>query len=167
VALGLLFPGRRRIRTVVLVALMGLVGLTVSCGGGGGSAGGGGGGTTAVATTTQLTVSSTKVALNGPLNLSATVTGGTPIGTVAFVVDGAAGYANNLTNGSTGNIPTMTTGNFGIGTHTVVASYSGAPGSAPSQSGALNVAVTGSTVVQITGTSTNTSSEGRINVTVN
>jgi Pro-kumamolisin, activation domain/Bacterial Ig-like domain (group 3) len=167
VALGLLFPGRRRIRAVVLVALMGLVGLTVSCGGGGGSAGGGGGGTTAVATTTQLTVSSTKVALNGPLNLSATVTGGTPIGTVAFVVDGAAGYANNLTNGSTGNIPTMTTGNFGIGTHTVVASYSGAPGSAPSQSGALNVAVTGSTVVQITGTSTNTSSEGRINVTVN
>jgi hypothetical protein len=166
-ALGLLLPARRRMRAVILVALMGLVSLTVSCGaGGGGSAGGSsGGGTTA--TTTHLSVSSTKVALNGALTMSATVTGGTPTGSVEFVVDGAAGYANSLTNGSTGSIPVMTIGNFGIGTHSVVASYAGTAGSAPSHSGALNVAVTGSTMVQIAGTSTQTYSQGQINITVN
>jgi len=167
-AIMLLFlPGRKRYRTALGLGLICVLSFALGCGGGNGGGGGG-----PVATTTQLTVSTTKVAANGMITVSATVTGGTPTGTVQFFVDGTAvGNAAPLTGGSTGNI-TVTAANAPaflpiVGTHTVTAHYSGSATTMASQSGTLNVAVTGTTQLAITGTSGGTTANGMVSLTIN
>jgi len=165
----LFIPGKKRYRAALGLGLVCLLSFTLGCGGGGSGGGGGGG---PVATTTQLTVSSTKVAANGMITVSATVTGGTPTGTVQFMVDGTAvGSAAPLTGGSTGNI-TVTAANAPaflpiVGTHTVTAQYSGSSTTMASQSGTLKVTVTGTTQVAITGTSGATTANGNVSLTIN
>jgi len=163
-------PGRRRLRHAMALglALACLMSFALGCGGG---YGGGGGGLTA--TITHLTVSSTKVAANASLTVSAAVTGGTPAGNVQFFADGAAiGSAVPVSGGTTGNI-TVTAAQAPallqlIGTHTLSAHYLGDTYTSASQSGTLNITVTGGpTNLAITGTSGGTAVNGIVAVTIN
>ena len=55
---------------------------------------------------------------------------------------------------------------FPVGTHQIVAEYSGDTENQASQSGALNLTITGSSLVQITGTTGSVSHLMSLNVTV-
>ena len=166
----LLFVPRGRARAAVSLGLIWVLSFTVSCGGGG--SGEGGGTPPPVATSTQLTVSSTKVAANGSITVSAAVSGGTPNGSVQFLVDGAAiGSLAPVTNGTTGNI-TVTAASAPafltiVGTHSVSARYLGTTTTQASQSGTLSVTVTGTTSLAFTGTSATTGANGNISLTIN
>ena len=166
----LLSVPRRRIRPAVAVVLMWVLGFTASCGSGGGE---GGGGTPApTVTSTQLTVSGTKVMVNGSITVSATVSGGSPNGNVQFFVDGnGIGSMAPLTNGMTGNV-TITAASAPaflpiVGTHSVSAHYLGNATSQASQSGTLSVTVTGTTSLAITGTAPAATAGGNISLTIN
>jgi hypothetical protein len=122
-----------------------------------------------------MTVSSTKVAATGSITVSATVTttGSNALtGNVQFFADGAAiGSAVPVSGGTTGNI-TVTAAQAPaflnlVGTHTLSAHYLGDTYNPASQSGTLNIAITGSTTVGITGTSGSTTTNGTINLTIN
>ena len=167
-------PGKKRYRAALGLGLACVLSFTLGCGGGSSGGGGGGGGGGPTPTVTQLTVSSTKVAVSpsATLTVSATVTGGTPTGTVQFMVDGAAlGGPATLTNGSTGNITVMAAQAPAflqlVGTHTVSANYSGGTTTAASQSGTLNVTITGTTSLAITGTAGTDSATSNVALTIN
>jgi hypothetical protein len=166
----LLFVPRRWARAAGSLGLIWVLSFTVSCGGGG--SGGGGGTPPPVATSTLLTVSSAKVTANGSITASATVSGGTPNGSVQFFVDGVGiGGLAPVTNGTTGNI-TVTAASAPaflpiVGTHSVSARYLGTTTTQASQSGTLSVTVTGTTSLNITGTSATTGTNGNINLTIN
>jgi Pro-kumamolisin, activation domain/Bacterial Ig-like domain (group 3) len=168
----LLCVPRRQARAAVALGLIWALSFTESCGGGAGGGGGGGGTPPSVATSTQLSVSSIKVAANGSITVSATVSGGTPNGSVQFVVDGAAiGGLAPLTNGTTGNI-TLTAASAPaflpvVGTHSLSAQYVGTTTTQASHSGSLSVTVTGTTSFAIAGTSTTTGANGNISLTIN
>ena len=166
-------PGRQRLRGALALGLGLVCVMSFAMGCGGGSSGGGG--TGPVATTTQLTISTAKLALsaNASITVSATVTGGTPTGNVQFFVDGAAlGSSVPISGGTTGNI-TVTAANAPsflelIGTHTVSAHYLGDTNTQPSQSNPpLNVTVTGTANLPITGASGGTNAGGNISLTIN
>jgi hypothetical protein len=122
-----------------------------------------------------MTVSSTKVAATGSITVSAavTTTGTNALtGNVQFFVDGAAaGSAVPVSGGTTGNI--MLTAASApplfqlVGVHTLSAHYLGDTYNPASQSGSLNIAITGSTTVGITGTSGSTTANGTVNLTIN
>jgi Bacterial Ig-like domain (group 3)/IPT/TIG domain len=159
----LLLPGRKRYRAAFGLGLVCVLSFALGCGGSGG--GGGGGGLTA--TVTHLTVSSTKVAANGSLTVSATVTGGNPLGTVQFFLDGAGiSPTSPLSGGTTGNI-TLTAATQLIGTHTLSAHYLGDASTMPSQSGTLNITVTGTANLPITGTSGSATASSNVSLTIN
>jgi hypothetical protein len=169
----LFLPNKKRYRAALGLGLACILSFTLGCGGGSsGGGGGGGGGTTP--TVTQLTVSSTKVAdlPSATLTVSATVTGGTPTGTVQFMVDGVAlGGPATLTSGSTGNI-TVTAAQAPaflqlVGTHTVSANYSGGTTTAASHSGTLNVTITGTTSLPVTGTAGTDTANANVSLTIN
>jgi hypothetical protein len=169
----LLFGPRRWARASGSLVLIWVLSFTVSCGGGGSGGGGGGGGApSSVATTTRLTVSSQKVAANGSLTVSATVSGGTPTGGVQFFVDGIGiGSVAPVTNGTTGDI-TITAASSPaflpiVGTHSVSARYLGTTTTQASQSGMLSVTVTGRTSFVITGASATTGAAGNVSLTIN
>jgi hypothetical protein len=163
----LLFLPRRRAPAAMVLGLIWVLSFTVSCGGGGGVVT-----PPPVATTTQLTVSSTKVAANGSMTVSAIVSGGTPDGSVQFLVDGSpVGGLAQVSNGTTGNI-TVTSASSPtflpiVGTHSVSARYLGSATTQASQSGTLSVTVTGTTSLAITGTSPATGATGNISLTIN
>jgi hypothetical protein len=166
----LLLPGRKRFRAALGLGLVCILSLILGCGGGSGGGGGGGGGGL-MATTTQLTLSTTKLAATGTLTVSATVAGGTPTGSVQFIVDGAAvGNGFPVTNGTTGSIM-LTAANAPplfalIGTHTVSAHYLGDAKTAASSSGMLNVNVTGTANLAITGTSGGSTATANMSLTI-
>jgi subtilase family serine protease len=157
----LLLPGRKRYRAALALGLICVLSFTLGCGGGYG----GGGGTSA--TTTKISVTSTKVASGTSIPFSVTVTStGTrmPTGSVQLY-DGAAilGTAGTLASGSaTINISTLSVGTHAISAHYLADAYSTA-----SQSGTLDMAITGSTTVAITGTSGTTTANGTVNLTIN
>lgn len=171
----LFLPDKKRYRAALGLGLACVLSFSLGCGGGssgGGGGGGGGGGLTL--TVTQLTVSSTKVAdsPNATLTVSATVTGGTPTGTVQFMVDGAVlGGPATLTSGSTGNITVMAAQAPAflqlVGTHTVSANYSGGTTTAASHSGTLNVTITGTTSLPVTGTAGTDTATSSVALTIN
>jgi hypothetical protein len=161
----LLLPGRKRYRRTALgLGVLCVLSFTMGCNNMTT--------TTPVATTTHVTVTSTKVASNGSITVSATVTGGTPAGNVQFFADGTAiGSAVPVSNGTTGNI-TVTAAQAPaflnlVGTHSLSAHYLGDTSTQASQSGSLSIAITGSTTVGITGTSGSTTANGTINLTIN
>jgi hypothetical protein len=163
----LLLPGRKRYRAALGLGLICLLSFTIGCGG----YGGGGGGL--ASTTTHLTVSGTKVAASASITVSATVTstGTAPAGTVQFFADGAAlGSAVPLTGGSTGNI-TLTAAQAPaflqlIGTHSVSAHYLGDAYTTASQSGSLNITITGTANLPITGTAGSSTASGTVSLTI-
>jgi hypothetical protein len=135
---------------------------TLGCGG---YSGGGGGGP--VATTTHITVTSvTKAAAGGTFTFTATVTGGTPTDQVQLL-DGGVATGNPVTvSGGTATLSTsaLTT----VGMHSITAHYVGdATYTQASSSGALNVMVTGTAQLPITGTSGSATASGNVSLTIN
>jgi len=159
-ALFLLFlpGGRKRYRTALGFGLVCMLGLTMGC------SGTPKGNTGPVATVTKLTVPSAKVASPTAFTFSVAVTGGTPGGMVQLF-DGATmiGTAATVTGGTaTPTAPALT-----VGTHAITAHYLGDANTKASQSGAINMTVTGSTTVAITTNPVATPAAPAIMVTIN
>ena len=156
----LLIPGRKRYRAALAFGLICVLSFTLGCNGGYG----GGGGPSA--TTTKISVMNTKVP-SGTVAFTVTVTStGTrmPTGSVQLY-DGTAvlGTAGTLTNGSaTINISTLSVGTHAINAHYLADAYSTA-----SQSGTLNIAITGSTTFTITASPTASNASPTVNLTIN
>ena len=87
-----------------------------------------------------------------------------PTGSVQLY-DGTSllGSAASLSNGSA----TISNSSLSVGTHGISAHYLGDTYSNGSQSGALNMAITGSTTLGITGTSGSTTANGTVSLTIN
>jgi hypothetical protein len=128
--------------------------LALGCGGGSGQivGGGGGGSGQQVPTTTTVTATTTKVPLGSQVTATATVSP-TPTagGTVTFWEQGNSGALSlpvNLVGGTAQAQLNLTL----VGTHQIYAIYSGAGQDQQSQSANYNVVITGSSFVQISGT---------------
>jgi hypothetical protein len=148
----LLFPGvrpRNQLRSAFGLGLLCALSFNLGCGGGSSSGGGGGG--TQVASHTALTVTNAKQASNNNFAFNVTVTssGANPTGQVQLF-DGstALGLPVNLSNGTA----SINTGLATVGTHGVSAHYLGNATTLASASGAINLTVTGATVVPLTST---------------
>jgi subtilase family serine protease len=157
-------PGRRRYRSSMCLWLVCLLSFALGCGGSSS-----GGGVVAAATTTKITAPAvTKVLPNTSLSfiISVTSSGAAPNGTVQLF-DGATalGSAMQLTNGSA----TITTSTLSVvGTHGISAHYVPSDTSTlASQSGAVNVTITGNTQVPIQATGGAVVVNGMIAVTIN
>jgi len=158
----LLLPGRKRFHAALGLGLACVLSFTLGCGG---YSGGGGGGP--VATTTHITVTSaTKAAAGGTFTFTATVTGGTPTDQVQLF-DGGVATGNPVT--VSGGTATLTTAALSaVGMHSITAHYLGdATYTQASSSGALNVMVTGTTQLPITGTSGSATASGNVSLTIN
>ena len=145
-------PGRERMRAMLGLGMVCALTFLLGCGGGSGGGGGGGGGGGPVATTTGIKVTSVTKGANGTFAFTVTVTGGTPSGQVQLF-DGATsiGAAVTVANG-TATFPAVsvaTVGGTTVGTHGISAHYGGDANTLASQSGALNVTVTGTASVTI------------------
>jgi hypothetical protein len=156
----LLLPGKKRYRTSVSFGLICILSFTLGC-----SSGYGGGGTSA--TTTKISVTSTKVASGTSIGFNVTVTSTgtrTPTGSVQLY-DGTAtlGTPGTLANGSA----TITISTLSVGTHAVSAHYLADTYSMASQSGALNIAITGSTTFAITASPAASNGSPTVNLTIN
>jgi pro-kumamolisin-like protein/Big-like domain-containing protein len=146
-ALFLLFlpGGRKRYRAALWLGFVCLLSSTLGCGGSGGST------TTPppglTATVTKLTASTGKVASGTAFTFSVAVTGGTPTGQVELFDNGnMIGTVATVSGGAA----TPTAPALAVGTHTISAHYLGDTTTAASQSGTLNLTVTGGTAVAIT-----------------
>jgi len=168
-AIFLLFlPGRKRYRAAFGLGLICILSFTLGCGSSSSNSGGG-----KTATITHFTVTpGTKIAVNGSITVNANVTGGTPAGTVQFLVDGAAlGVAIPVSNGTTGNI-TLTAAQAPsflqlVGTHTVSAQYSGDATTQASSSGTLSVTITGTTQLPISASPASSNGSQTLSITIN
>jgi hypothetical protein len=159
-ALILLFlPGRKRYRATFGLGLVGILSFTLGCGGG---YGGGG----PVATTTHISVPAPgRVASGGAFTFTATVTGGTPTDQVQLFDNGVAIGTGVAVSGGTA---TLVSPALAVGTHSISAHYAGdAYNTQASQSGSLNVTVTGSTNVAITTNPVATPPAPALGVTIN
>jgi len=156
----LILPGRKRYRTAFALGLVCVLSFTLGCNNGYG----GGGGTSA--TTTKISVTNAKVASGTGIAFTVTVTstGKTPTGSVQLY-DGTAtvGSATAVSSGTA----TINVSNLAVGTHGISAHYLGDSYTQASQSGALNVTVTGNTTVAITTTPAATPAASPVNVTIN
>jgi Pro-kumamolisin, activation domain/Bacterial Ig-like domain (group 3) len=148
----LLFPGlrpRNQLRSALGLGLVWMLSFTLGCGGGSSSGSGGGG--TQVASHTTLTVTNAKQASNNNFAFNVTVTssGASPTGQVQLF-DGstALGLPVSLSNGTA----LINTGLATVGTHGVSAHYLGNATTLASASGAINLTVTGATIVPLTST---------------
>ena len=156
----LLLPGRKRYRAALAFGLICVLSFSLGCNGGYG----GGGGPSP--TTTKISVTSTK-APSGTVAFTVTVTStGTrmPTGSVQLY-DGTAvlGTAGTLTNGSTTiNISTLSVGTHAINAHYLADAYSTA-----SQSGTLNMAITGTTTFNISASPAASNGNATVNLTIN
>jgi hypothetical protein len=157
----LVLPGRKRYRVALGLGLACLFSFTLGCGGG---SGGGGGG--AVATVTHVSVPAPgRVASGGMFTFTATVTGGTPTDQIQLFDSGVAIGTSVTVSGGTAM---LTTPALSVGTHSISAHYLGdATNTQPSQSGTINVTVTGNTTVSITTNPAATPVAPALNVTVN
>lgn len=157
----LFLPGRKRYRLALGLGLVCLVSFTLGCGGG---SGGGGGGVPLMATVTQMTVSADKVASGTAFTFSVSVTGGNPAGSVQLLDNGVTiGTAATVSGGKA----TPTALPLSVGTHSISAHYSGDVNTQASQSGALNLTVTGNTTVAITTNPVASPAAAALNITIN
>lgn len=151
--------GRKRYRAALGLGLACILSFTLGCGGGGGSQPP----PTLTQTVTKLTVNSDKVASGTAFTFSASVTGGTPAGQVELFDNGTMiGTAATVSGGSA----TPTAPALSVGTHSISAHYLGDAMTAASNSGTLNMTVTGSTTVTITTSPVATPAAPAINVTI-
>jgi hypothetical protein len=156
----LLLPGRKRYRAALGLGLVCMLTLSLGCNnyksGGGGP----------VATTTHISVPAPgRVASGSTFTFTATVTGGTPTDPVQLFDNGLAiGTAVAVSGGTA----TLTSPMLAVGTHSISAHYAGdAYNTLASQSGSINVTVTGSATVAITTNPVATPAAPVLNVTVN
>jgi hypothetical protein len=158
----LLLPGRKRYRAAVGLGLICMVSFAIGCGG---SYGGGGGGP--VATTTQIKVTSATKGPTGTMfTFTATVTGGTPTDMVQLLDGGVATGAAVAVSGGTATLTTAALST--VGTHAITAHYAGdATNTVASSSGALNVTVTGPTMVTIGASPAASNGTAAISLTIN
>jgi Pro-kumamolisin, activation domain/Bacterial Ig-like domain (group 3) len=156
----LLLPGRKRYRTAFALGLICVLSLTLGCNGGYGGSGGG-----PATTTTSFSVASTKVpsGTNIMFTVKVTSTGTTAAGT-AEILEGATVVGSATVSGGTATISSST---LAVGTHALTASYLGDAYTKASQSGMLNVTVTGSTTVAITSSPTATPAAAALSLTIN
>ena len=99
--------------------------------------------TTTTATTTTLTAAPNPSIPGISVTFTATVAAasGTPTGTVTFSIDGVAQAPVKLTEFNGQAQASFSTSSLGLGDHTIVATYSGGPGFAPSTSSPLTEAI--------------------------
>jgi hypothetical protein len=158
----LFLPGRKRYRMALGLGLVCMLSFTLGCGGGYGGGGGGG----PVATVTKVSVVSTKVPSG--TNVAFTIAVNASVGANGQVVlfDGATQLATPVpvTNGSTTIMNALL-----VGTHSISAHYLGDASTAASQSGALNVTVTGgpAATLRITTSPVASPAAPPINITIN
>ncbi len=160
-ALFLIFvPGRRR-RAAMGVWLVCLLSFAMGCGGASG------GGPVAVATATKITAMTTKAAQGTSLSFNIAVTAsGAPMGngmvqlldggklvTTVAAVNGVAAFTNITS--------------LSVGTHAISASYLGDASTQASQSGAVNVTLTGNTQLPISAVAGSVVSNATIPLTIN
>jgi hypothetical protein len=155
----LFLPGRKRYRTALGLGLVCVLSFALGCGGGGGGG--------PVATVTQLTVTAPTKVASGAGNTFAftvSVTGGTPTGQVQLF-DGstALGTAATVSGGSA----SITSNGLPVGTHAISAHYLGTASTLASQSGSLNVTVTGTTTFAITATPAASNGSPTVSITIN
>jgi hypothetical protein len=156
----LVLPGRKRYRTALGLGLICMLSFTLGC-----NSGYGGGGGLAT-TTTKITVTSTKVAKGTNIAFSIAVTStGTAANGQVQLFDGTSTLGSSVTvsNGS------AMISNAGLlpGTHAISAHYLGDTYTQVSQSGALNVAVTGPTTFVISATPAASNGTPMVNLTIN
>ena len=161
----LVVPGRSRHRGTLFLWLVCFLSFTIGCGGGGGSNSVVTPTPAQAASTTRVGVSQTKVPSNTTLTFAAAVTSpiSNPTGTVQFF-DGTAplGAAAALANGEV----EISSSSLSVGTHAISAHYSGDTRTVASQSGTVNVTVTGTTTVGIA-TSPASNGNATFNLTIN
>jgi hypothetical protein len=157
----LLIPRRKRYRAALGLGLVCLLSFTLGCNNY--SSGGGGG---PVATATQISVPAPgRVASGGTFTFTATVTGGTPTDQVQLFDNGVAIGTGVAVSGGTA---TLTSPVLSVGTHKISAHYAGdAYNTKASQSGTLNVTVTGNASIAITTNPAATPPAPVLNVTIN
>ena len=99
--------------------------------------------TTTTATTTTLTAAPNPSIPGISVTFTATVAAasGTPTGTITFSIDGVAQAPVKLTEFNGQAQASFSTSSLGLGDHTIVATYSGGPGFAPSTSSPLTQAI--------------------------
>ena len=161
-AMFLLFlPGRNKYRAALGLGLVCVLSFALGC-----SSSNGGGSSGPVATTTKISVTSTKVASGTNIAFAITVNASVGANGQVQLFDGTAalGTAATVSNGSvTINNPGLTPG-----THAISAHYLGDASTQASQSGVLNVTVTGGPVsLVITTIPAATPVASPINITIN
>lgn len=156
--------GRKRLHAALGLGLVCILSFTLGCNGGYGGGGGGG----PVATTTAMTVNADKEPSGTAFTFNATVTGGTPAG-MAQLYDGATAIstagASAAVSGGKASL-TWNPGAAASGTHMISVHYLGDTYTKASQSGSLNLTVTGGTTIAITTNPTATPAASPITVTV-
>lgn len=153
--------GRKKYRAALGLGLVCILSFTLGCGGGGGTIQPP---PTLTQTSTSLTVNSDKVANGTAFTFSVSVTGGTPTGQVDLFDNGTMiGTPATVSGGSAA--PTAPA--LSVGTHQISAHYLGDAQTAASQSGTLNLTVTGTTTVAITTSPTATPAAPALNITIN
>jgi pro-kumamolisin-like protein/Big-like domain-containing protein len=155
-------PGRKRYRLALGLGLVCVFSFALGCGGYGGGGGGGG----PVATTTKITVTSTKVASGTNIAFSIAVTSsGTAANGQVQLFDGMStlGSPVSAVNG-TANISNA---GLAVGTHSISAHYLGDTYTLASQSGALNIAVTGQTTFTLSASPAASNGTPAVNITIN
>ncbi len=153
-------PGRRRYRATLGLWLICVLSFAIGCGGGSG-----GTSVTGPATTiTKITVPMTKAAQGTLLSFNVSVTGGTPSGLVQLF-DGTTVLSSSaqVVNGTA----TINTDALVVGTHAISAHYLGDSNTLASQSGAVNVTVTGNATVGISTVPASSNSNVTISLTIN
>lgn len=154
----LLLPGTKRYRTALALGLICVLTFTLGCGGGSTTTG-------AAPTTTKITVASTKVP-QGTVSFTANVTstGKAPTGSVQLF-DGTVrlGTATAISGGSA----TISIPNLAVGTHAISAQYLGDAFTQASQSGSLNITVTGPTSFTVMASSGTANQSATVTLTIN
>jgi Bacterial Ig-like domain (group 3) len=159
----LFLPGRKRYRAALGLGLVCVLSFTLGCG----SSSGGGGGGGPIATQTKITVTAPAKVASGAGDtfvFTVSVTGGTPTGQVQLF-DGSTALGSAVTV-SGGSAP-ITSNGLSVGTHSITAHYLGTASTQASQSGALNVTVTGTTTFVISTTPASTSGSPTVSITIN
>jgi hypothetical protein len=159
----LFLPGRKRYRVALGFGLVCLMSFALGCGGYGGGGGGGGG---LASTMTSFSVASTKVASGTSMAFTVKVTStGTPPTGMAEILEGTTVVGSAAISGGQA---TISTSSLAVGTHTLSASYLGDAYTKPSQTtGSLNITITGTTQLPITGASGGTNANANVSLTIN
>jgi hypothetical protein len=161
-------PRGWRYRLALTLTATCLVALALGCGGGssGSAPGGGGGGGGPVPTSITMSSSATKVPQGTAVTLTATITSSKNLtGTVNFWEKnngGALAPPVNVVNGAAQVQVNLSL----VGTHQIYAQYNGDAQNQGSQSGTLNVVLTGTSDIQVTGTTGQLSHYANISVTI-